>query len=93
MELPPYIHLHTHSYFSFLCGLASPEQLVQAAIDQNMPAVALTDRHGLTGSVEFYLACQAMGIKPILGLELVVNHRLGSGDLVFLPWIILDGPV
>ncbi len=49
-----------------------------------MDALALTDRHGLTGAVEFYEACQAAGIKPILGLEVKMNHRLGSGDLVLL---------
>jgi len=79
-----FTHLHTHSYFSFLTGLPSPEQLVQAGVEYGMPALALTDRHGLTGSVAFYEACQLAGIKAILGLELVVKHRLGQGDLVLL---------
>jgi len=77
-------HLHAHSYYSFLRGIPSPAQLVEAAVECGMPALALTDRHGLTGAVEFYQACQAARIKPILGLEIKVNHRLGSGDLVLL---------
>ena len=49
-----------------------------------MPALALTDNHGLTGAVEFYEACLAVNIQPILGLKLVVNHAFGRGSLVFL---------
>ena len=80
----PYIPLHTHSYYSFLAAVPSPGELVQAAADAGMEALALTDLHGLTGAIEFYEACQEAGIKPILGLELAVRHRLGFGNLVFL---------
>ncbi len=66
-----FTHLHTHSTFSFLRGLASPQALVESAVQDNMPALALTDHHGLTGAVEFYIACRSAGIQPILGL--VVN--------------------
>jgi len=79
-----FTHLHTHSYYSFLDGIPSPAQLVQAAVRQGMQALALTDHHGLTGAIEFYDACQQAGIKPILGIELVVNHNLGQGNLILL---------
>jgi DNA polymerase III subunit alpha len=64
-----FTHLHTHSFFSFLEALDSPAALVQAAVDAGLPALALTDHHSLSGSIEFYVACQQAGIKPILGLE------------------------
>ena len=64
-----FIHLHTHSYYSFLRGLPSPVELAQAAVDAGMPALGLTDHHSLSGSIEFYDACVQAGIKPILGLE------------------------
>ncbi len=38
-----------------------------------MEALALTDSHGLTGAIEFYDACRAVGVRPIIGLELVVT--------------------
>jgi DNA polymerase III alpha subunit len=38
-----FVHLHCHSHYSFLRGVASPEEIIAAAIEQNMPAVALTD--------------------------------------------------
>ncbi len=64
------VHLHTHSHYSFLEGLASPAELAQAAARNGMPALALTDHLWLTGAVEFYEACEEAGVQPILGLEL-----------------------
>ena len=79
-----FTHLHSHSFYSFLDGVPSPDELVQAAVHHEMSALALTDHHGLTGAIEFYDACQKAGIKPILGIELAVNHRLGQGNLILL---------
>ncbi len=62
-------HLRAQSGYSFLRGLASPFQLVQTAVTYGMPALALTDHHSLTGAVEFFHACRASGIHPLLGLE------------------------
>ena len=81
-----FIHLHTHSYYSFLAGLASPTQLVAAAGAHGLPALAITDRHYLTGAVEFYDACQATGIQPILGLELTVAPHPISRRPRLDPW-------
>ena len=64
-----FTHLHTHSSFSFLRGLISPQAMVESAVQNGMPAVALTDHHSLTGAIEFYAACLNAGIQPILGLE------------------------
>ena len=68
-----FIHLHCHSHYSFLRGVASPEKLVAAAADQNMPAVALTDTNGLYSAVQFYQAARDKGIKPIIGVTLDAN--------------------
>ena len=65
-----YVHLHCHSYYSFLRGTASPTRLAQRAAELGMKSLALTDTNGIWGAVEFYLACRAAGIKPILGVEL-----------------------
>jgi len=77
-----FIHLHTHSHYSFLSGIPSPAELARAAAANGMDALALTDQHGLTGAVEFYDACQFAGVRPILGLELPVaapSEGLSSG--------------
>jgi DNA polymerase-3 subunit alpha len=38
-----------------------------------MPALALTDHHGLAGAVEFSLACRQAGLQPLLGLAATVQ--------------------
>ena len=68
------IHLHVHSHYSFLEGMASPEELARAASQQGMAALALTDHRWLTGAAPFALACKAAGVRPMLGLE--VDARL-----------------
>jgi DNA-directed DNA polymerase III PolC len=63
------IHLRAHSCYSFLEALPTPGQLAQAGRDTGMKALALTDHLSLAGAVEFYLDCQQVGVRPILGLE------------------------
>jgi DNA-directed DNA polymerase III PolC len=58
--------------------VASPEEIVAAAAEQNMPAVALTDRNGLYAAVPFYKAAQAAGIKPIVGVMLDVEFSISN---------------
>jgi DNA polymerase-3 subunit alpha len=68
-----FTHLHCHSHFSFYNGTASPEELVRRASELNMSALALTDFCNLNGIPEFCRAAKNRGIKPILGIELVVD--------------------
>src|SRR6267154_44201 len=69
-----FVHLHCHSHYSFLRGVASPEEIVAAAVEQKMPAVALTDTDGLYAAVRFYQAAKKAGIKPIVGAALDVER-------------------
>jgi len=70
--------LHCHSHYSFLRGAASPEEIVAAAVEQKMPAVALTDTNGLYAAVKFYKLAQNAGIKAIVGVVLDVEFRISS---------------
>ena len=54
-DMENFIHLHTHSYYSFLDGVISPEELIDLAVKNGMKALALTDHNGLYGAVEFYI--------------------------------------
>lgn len=67
-----WIPLHVHSQFSILDSTASVEDLAETAKRYGMSALAVTDTGNLYGAVEFYKACKAAGIKPILGCEIWV---------------------
>ena len=75
-----FIHLHCHSHYSFLRGVASPEEIIAAAAEQKMPAVALTDTNGMYAAVGFYQAARAAGVKPIVGVTLDVQWRVTSDE-------------
>ncbi|TMC56467.1 MAG: PHP domain-containing protein, partial [Chloroflexi bacterium] len=51
-----YVELHTHSSHSFLDGASSVDDLVVAAKERGMDALALTDTNGLYGAVRFWNA-------------------------------------
>jgi DNA-directed DNA polymerase III PolC len=73
-----FIHLHCHSHYSFLRGVASPEEIIATAVEQKMPTVALTDTNGMYAAVGFYKAALAAGVKPIVGVTLDVE--MGNGE-------------
>ena len=69
-----FIHLHVHSYYSFMDGAASPDRLLDKAAEFDMPALALTDHNRLTGAIKFYEKARARGIKPIIGAEISLDR-------------------
>ncbi len=67
-----YIELHAHSAFSFLDGASLPEQLALEAAELGYPALALTDHHGVYGSMAFAQAARQQGVQAITGAELTL---------------------
>ncbi|MCP2621204.1 DNA polymerase III subunit alpha, partial [Candidatus Aminicenantes bacterium AC-334-E05] len=70
-----FIHLHTHSEYSLLDGAAKIEALIDSAVKNKMPALALTDHGNIFGAVSFFRKAQERGVKPILGAELYLAPR------------------
>ncbi|MDQ7066317.1 MAG: DNA polymerase III subunit alpha [candidate division KSB1 bacterium] len=70
-----YIHLHNHSHYSLLDGACRIDDLVKAAVENDMEALALTDHGVMFGAIEFYQKCDARGIKPIIGVEAYVAPK------------------
>lgn len=68
-----FVHLHNHSDYSLQDGAARIKDLVQAAIQNKMKALALTDHGNLFGAVEFYEEATKNGIKPIIGMEAYIT--------------------
>ncbi|MFI5260705.1 MAG: DNA polymerase III subunit alpha [Candidatus Paceibacteria bacterium] len=75
-----FIHLHTHSHYSFLQALPKIDELVAKAKKEGMDALALTDAGNMHGAIEFYKAATKAGIKPILGVDAYLAPR-GRRDM------------
>ena len=73
-----FTHLHAASGFSSHYGVNRPELMVEAARDLGFSALALTDRDGLYGAIKHIGACLAVGISPIVGVDLPVLDEDGS---------------
>ena len=52
--MQPFVHLHVHSQFSLLDGQASIKGLVDKAMADGMPGIALTDHGAMFGIKEFF---------------------------------------
>ena len=85
-----FTYLHVRSHFSLLAAGSSPAELAAQAVRLGMDALALTDKQGMRGTVQFARACKSFGIKPIYGAELPVEegylvllcaNRKGYGEL------------
>ncbi|MCX7625203.1 MAG: DNA polymerase III subunit alpha [Candidatus Sumerlaeaceae bacterium] len=75
MSAAEFVHLHLHSEYSLLDGACRFELLPQRVAELGMKAVACTDHGNLFGVVNFYDACIAHGIKPIIGAELYITAK------------------
>src|SRR5437868_5821408 len=67
-----YVELHSHSAFSFLDGASLPEHLALQAQALGYPALALTDHHGLYGSMAFAQSARQLGLRAITGAEMTL---------------------
>lgn len=67
-----WVPLHVHSQYSILDALASLEAIAEKSAKWKLPAVALTDHGNLYGAVDFFKACRAVKVKPLIGCEFYV---------------------
>ncbi len=70
--MKPFVHLHVHTQYSLLDGASRIPELVKRAKALGQTAIAITDHGVMYGVIDFYRACKAEGIKPILGIETYV---------------------
>lgn len=70
------MYLNCKTYFSFNYGTYATKELVEAAIEKGIPALALTNINTTSDLWEFVKLCRAAGIKPIPGVEIRNNYEL-----------------
>ena len=76
-----FVGLHIHSDYSLLDGASQIPQLIDRALELDMPAIALTDHGVMYGAIELIKVCQNKNIKPIIGNEMYVIN----GDIEYNP--------
>ena len=79
-----FVHLHNHSEYSMLDGACRIEDMVNWAVENGAPAVALTDHGNMFGAWELYSKATKAGVNPIVGCEVYVapgsRHERGKGQ-------------
>ena len=67
-----FAHLHVHTEYSLLDGSNKIKEYVKRVKELGMDSAAITDHGVMYGVIDFYKACKAEGIRPILGCEVYV---------------------
>ncbi len=75
MPRSEFVHLHLHTQYSLLDGACRIPDILAVANQYGMDSLAITDHGGMFGAVEFYIAAQKSGIKPIIGCEVYVAPK------------------
>ncbi|MFZ0324643.1 MAG: DNA polymerase III subunit alpha [Actinomycetes bacterium] len=81
-----FVHLHVHTEYSMLDGAARVGELMDAAVEQGMPAIAVTDHGYVMGAYDFYRKARDRGIKPIIGVEAYLTPGTSRFDRTRVRW-------
>jgi DNA polymerase-3 subunit alpha len=81
-----FVHLHVHSEYSMLDGAARVKPLIEAAVGQGMPAIAVTDHGNMFGAFDFWRTATDAGIKPIIGTEAYLTPGTHRTDKTRVRW-------
>jgi DNA polymerase-3 subunit alpha len=83
-----FVHLRLHTEFSIVDSTCRIDDVVQAAADDQQPALAITDLSNLFGAIKFYKAARGKGVQPILGAEIFLEG-LGADPLALSRVMVL----
>lgn len=67
-----FTHLHVHTQYSLLDGSCKINEIVNRAKELGMKNLAITDHGNMYGVIDFYRACKAADINPVIGCEVYV---------------------
>ncbi|MGH1551059.1 DNA polymerase III subunit alpha [Leifsonia poae] len=81
-----FVHLHVHSEYSMLDGAARVKPLIESAVAQGMPGVAVTDHGNMFGAFDFWRTATDAGIKPIIGTEAYLTPGTHRTDKTRIRW-------
>ena len=70
-----FVHLRLHTEYSLSDSVVRVPELVAAVAAAGMPAVAVTDQNNLFAMVKFYREALRCGVKPLVGVDLLVREE------------------
>jgi DNA polymerase III subunit alpha len=85
-----FVHLRIHTEFSVVDGMLRIDEAVATAAADQQGAMALTDLNNLFGAVQFYSACRASGVKPLLGADVWMEPQTGDKHPSRLSLLVQD---
>lgn len=90
-----YAELHAHSAFTFLEGASQPDELVRAACDAGLDALAVLDVDGMYSAIQSATAARFHGLAYVHGAELTLNPasfvHMGLKDCLTPNWGLREG--
>ena len=72
---PAFVHLRLHTEYSLTDSVVRVPELITAVVAGGMPAVAVTDDGNLFAMVKFYREALKAGVKPLIGVDLLVGEQ------------------
>ncbi len=83
-----FVHLRLHTEFSIVDGTNRIDETLKAAAVDHQPALAITDLSNLFGAIKFYKEARSVGVKPIIGAEIVLQG-LGKDPALLSRLVVL----
>jgi DNA polymerase III subunit alpha len=77
---PDFVHLRLHTEYSVVDGTLRIDDAAAAARADGQVALAIADLNNLFGTVQFYKACRAKGIKPLIGVDVWMEPLTDLGE-------------
>src|SRR6186713_144495 len=84
MPSAAFVHLRLHTEFSLQDSVVRIPELVERTASLGMPAIAVTDQHNLFAMVKFYREALKNGVKPIVGVDVLIRTRAAPTRLTLL---------
>src|SRR6478609_3096387 len=84
MSSARFVHLRLHTEFSLQDSVVRIPELVERVVGLGMPAIAVTDQNNLFAMVKFYREALRCGVKPIIGVDVLIRARAAPTRLTLL---------
>lgn len=92
MAFADFVHLRVHTAYSLSEGAMHVKKLAGLCKEQQMPAVAMTDRNNMFGALEFSQEMKGAGVQPIIGVTLAIQAQATDPTQIRMPapdWLVL----